>query len=156
VRLKIDEIAGISSKTRGERIGLMPKVSCFVRDEVNLQFVFDLDEITTWYYRDSHPVDTTVFHVYTIVVDEYGKGGVYVDDNFASPALRLQTDEVGFVSGSRLEIGSPTHSVSKMTIDYVCYTQGVVLGFACVPDWVWLPPKKESVINHNVKDLHAK
>ncbi len=139
VRLKVGEIAGISSKTHGERIGLMPKVSCFVRDEICMQFVLDLDEITTWYYRGSYPVNTTVFHTYTVVVNEYGRGNVHVDNNFAFIALRLQLDEASFIPGSRLEIGSPTHSVSKMTIDYVCYTQGVVLGFACVPDWFWVP-----------------
>jgi len=141
VRVKVDEIAGISSKTREEKIGLMPKISCCVRDEMYVQFVLDLDEITTWYYRDSHPVDTTVFHVYTIVVDEHGRGDVYVDDNFASPALKLQPDEASFLPGSRLEIGSPTNSISKMTIDHVCYTQGVVWGLAYVPDWVCRPKK---------------
>ncbi len=141
VRLKVDEIADISSKTRGERIGLMPKVSCFVREGICIQFVLDLDAITTWYYRGAYPIATTVFHTYTIVVSEDGSGDVYVDDNFVFPMLRLQPDEASFIPVSRLEIGSPTHSVSKLTINYVCYTQGVVLGLACVPDWVWLPQK---------------
>ena len=138
VRLKINEIGGISSKTREEKQGFLPKVSCFIRGELGIQFVLDLDEITTWYCRSAYPVDTAVFHVYTIVVNEDGRGDVYVDDNFASPALMLQPDEAMFIPGSRLEIGSPTHCVSKMTIDYVCYTQGVVLALACMPDWVWV------------------
>ncbi len=136
VRLKVDDIAGIALKSSGEKIGLLPKVSCFFQDEVGIQFVLDLNEITTWYNRGFYVVDTTAFHTYTIVVNRDRSGEVYIDNNFAAPALRLRPDEATFIPGSRLEIGVPTHSISKMTIDWVCYTQGVVLGLASVPDWI--------------------
>lgn len=129
VRLKVDEIIG-------DEVKMLPVITCLIKDKVSIQPVLNLNGISTWHHKDFYPVDTTTFHTYTIVANTDRSADIYLDDNFGTPALHIESGETTFSPYTRLEIGSPTDAISKITIDHICYTQGKVLELACSPDWI--------------------